>query len=247
VLIWFSYGHVRNVLMLPISILLRFLRVDFHLLHLRVGADLLLLALIALGLRRALAAAGQVEAKAALLNGAMNMASIVLVLSAALRIMLKTGNIGPSAQAVGLPRAQSFSPTTEASSLPDVYWIVLDGYGRQDVLSVLYAFDNAQFIAFLTELGFSVAERGTANYTQTTLSLPSTANMVYLPELLADIGVDRASVEDLPPRLRNSAIRTFLEEMGYTTVAFETGYLRTEILDADLYIKPPANGAYSDA
>ncbi|HET6824190.1 MAG TPA: hypothetical protein VFH34_16175, partial [Anaerolineales bacterium] len=42
-------------------------------------------------------------------------------------------------------------------SRPDVYYIVLDGYGRQDILQTLYEFDNSSFLNDLSARGFYVA------------------------------------------------------------------------------------------
>ena len=47
---------------------------------------------------------------------------------------------------------------------PNIYYIILDGYARADVLRDLYGFDNSEFIADLQERGFFVAHRSTSNY-----------------------------------------------------------------------------------
>jgi hypothetical protein len=44
---------------------------------------------------------------------------------------------------------------------PDVYYIILDGYGRQDVLQREYGFDNSEFINALQSRAFYVARRTT--------------------------------------------------------------------------------------
>ncbi len=65
---------------------------------------------------------------------------------------------------------------------PDVYFIVLDGYGRSDVLEDVYGFVNDQFIAALGQRGFQVPERSYANYSSTASSVSSTLAMEYLVE-----------------------------------------------------------------
>ena len=67
---------------------------------------------------------------------------------------------------------------------PDIYYIILDGYARSDVMSKLFGFDNEPFLKRLEQKGFYVARRSTANYCQTPLSLSSSLNAVYLNDLI---------------------------------------------------------------
>src|SRR5688572_19610664 len=43
---------------------------------------------------------------------------------------------------------------TSTESRPDIYYIILDGYGRQDILQALYGFDNSSFLNELSARGF---------------------------------------------------------------------------------------------
>ena len=58
---------------------------------------------------------------------------------------------------------------------PDIYYIILDGYGRSDVLK-RYGYDNSPFLNSLRDLGFVVAECAQSNYAQTKLSVSSSLN-----------------------------------------------------------------------
>ncbi|MFO7937958.1 MAG: sulfatase-like hydrolase/transferase [Kiritimatiellia bacterium] len=69
---------------------------------------------------------------------------------------------------------------TAFEDLPDIVFMVLDGYGRQDVLKDVYNFDNAPFIDFLTTNNFYVAKESRANYTFTMLSIASAFNGAYI-------------------------------------------------------------------
>ncbi len=82
-------------------------------------------------------------------------------------------------------RAEAAPATPDREAHPDVYYIILDGYAREDVLRQLYGFDNRPFLDALTERGFYVADRARSNYAQTRLSLPSSLAMEYLPEMPA--------------------------------------------------------------
>ncbi len=63
--------------------------------------------------------------------------------------------------------------------LPDIYFVILDGYARADVLKHDYAFDNGAFLDWLHRRGFYVAERSCANYPLTHLSLSATLSLHY--------------------------------------------------------------------
>ncbi len=67
---------------------------------------------------------------------------------------------------------------------PDIYFIVLDAYARDDVLKEMYGFDNTEFLAYLRNKGFYIAERSAANYCQTGLSIGSCFNLCYLDKLV---------------------------------------------------------------
>lgn len=114
---------------------------------------------------------------------------------------------------------------------PDIYYIVLDAYGREDVLQNMFGYDNSSFVEALRQRGFYVAECSQANYAYTNFSLTSSLNYEYLDVLnVAGSRVERTAL------LKHSALRGFLEENGYTTVAFPTGWAFTEWKDADLYL-----------
>jgi hypothetical protein len=124
---------------------------------------------------------------------------------------------------------------------PDIYYIILDGYSRDDTLQQFYHFDNASFLKALEGMGFYVARCARSNYGQTQLSLASSLNMNYvqaLDESYAD--PDRTTRVGLPGFIRHSQVRQILEDLGYQSVAFESGYYWTQVDDADFYLAPEA-------
>src|SRR6188472_659615 len=54
---------------------------------------------------------------------------------------------------------------------PDIYYIIVDGYARADVLQKYYDFDNSEFLAALGKRGFALNDHSRANYYWTFLSL----------------------------------------------------------------------------
>ena len=125
--------------------------------------------------------------------------------------------------------------TVESGMLPDIYYIILDGYARSDVLEEIYEYDNTNMISFLNERGFFVAEKSRSNYNQTALSLASSMNLEYVNYLSETMGVDSKQREELATLIKRSLIRDLLEAEGYEFIAFESGYERTEIRNADYY------------
>lgn len=134
------------------------------------------------------------------------------------------------------PDSSELDMVLGSETRPDIYYIILDGYGREDFLKQNYGFDNQEFITYLKNTGFFVAEQSHTNYNQTALSLASSLNLQYINELTHQIGVSDDSRQPLADLIRNSQARSILGEMGYHFVAFSSGYNATEIQDADLYI-----------
>jgi hypothetical protein len=112
---------------------------------------------------------------------------------------------------------------------PDVYYIILDGYGRQDVLLDQYGFDNSGFVNGLRTRGFYVAQCSQSNYAHTLYSLSSSLNYDYLDTLGAANDAQRIAL------LKHGAVRAAFEARGYNVVAFPTGWSMTEWTDADIY------------
>jgi len=118
---------------------------------------------------------------------------------------------------------------------PDIYYIILDAYGRDDVLQEMYALDNTAFLKRLADMGFYIARCSRSNYTQTQLSLASSLNFDYIQNLGEYISGQTTRV-GLDKMIHHSAVRQALKQLGYRMVAFETGFKYTQVEDADLYL-----------
>jgi hypothetical protein len=91
----------------------------------------------------------------------------------------------PASAALGHKQQTPIPPValTVPKEAPDVYYIILDAYGRDDTLRDFYGFDNGPFIADLEKRGFVVPRQSRSNYLYTILSLPSSLNLDYLDGL----------------------------------------------------------------
>ena len=119
---------------------------------------------------------------------------------------------------------------------PDVYFFLLDGYGRADQLEQTIGFDNARFLEALTRRNFQIHDEAVAAYPVTFLSLASTLSMDYpaVPGELEDHTPFLDAVEG-----DNEVVEAF-HRLGYE-FAFATDYSSFDCGEqVDLCIEPPA-------
>lgn len=121
-------------------------------------------------------------------------------------------------ESITTPSTISTLPNT---SLPDIYYIILDGHGRTDTLATYYDYDLTPFTNELEEMGFYVAEKSNTNYARTALSLLSTFNYNHLTDLSDKLS--GVSLE-LWQATESSLFYNRLKEAGYTTIAISTGH-----------------------
>jgi len=127
-----------------------------------------------------------------------------------------------------------------SESRPDIYYIILDGYGRQDILQALYEFDNSSFLNGLSSRGFYVAEESSSNYIQTMLSLSSSFNLDYLQSLKAE-GTRIENRGDLVSLVQNNKVRSVLAQNGYQLISFRNEYKAT-IPSAEIFYDESQSG-----
>lgn len=135
----------------------------------------------------------------------------------------------------GWPAAgTAFETGAPPKKLPDIYYLILDGYGRGDVLREIYGFDNSEFLARLRARGFFVAERSAANYSQTFLSLSSSLNARQHTWL------QRGSVprQALLEALRHNSVLKTLKSLGYRQVSYYSNFRWTDFTECDEYRRP---------
>lgn len=121
---------------------------------------------------------------------------------------------------------------------PDIYYIILDGYARSDVLQSEYGLDNTQFIRALEDLGFRVAQYSRSNYSQTHLSLASSLNFSYLDSLVERQGAESGNRAGLIRMIQDSRVAHILRQHGYQLVNFASGYEGVGLKNADRQLGP---------
>jgi hypothetical protein len=159
---------------------------------------------------------------------------ITLAVMPTTRLLVHLANTESTSGA--LPQFANEASSAVNERTPDIYYIILDAYGRQDVLSELYHYDNSEFLQALEQRGFYVASASASNYMQTLKSLSSSLNMDYLDDFLQENN-GRLSVKDATGLIVNSRLRRFLSDRGYKTVAFGTSF--EDFSKVDIFLKPP--------
>lgn len=133
----------------------------------------------------------------------------------------------PAADAV-IAGSLSEAPRGAVAPERDIYYVVVDGLGRRDVVEEFYEVDLAPFADDLTARGFYVAERARANYAQTFLSLASALNMTYLDAIAAEVGVSAEGRQPLMYLIQQNALMRAASRAGYRVIAVGSDYMATE-------------------
>ena len=132
------------------------------------------------------------------------------------------------------PGAWDEQPLNDASR-PDIFVLLADAHGRQDVLRDAYGYDDTPFITGLEADGFEVASSSSANYYYTEYSLASMFTSSYLatlnddPEPAFQNALARHTIEANPafPLLRRA---------GYEITVISSGYEHLGLRSADQFV-----------
>lgn len=163
----------------------------------------------------------------------LNAASVILIALSLITVIQTNSRIQRSVKRNNSP-AKLTSTAQSQESLPDVFYIILDGYGRADELERVFGIDNQPFLSRLEDSGFLVCSDSYANYCQTEISLASSLNMGYIEDFLQpseNATVDRAVLDQ---RIDESVVAKEFKEQGYLYVGITTGFPALEFKSADI-------------
>ncbi len=119
---------------------------------------------------------------------------------------------------------------------PDVFYIILDGYGSNSTLKNSYSFDNERFLTSLKERGFYVADDAKSNFCETEISLASSLNFVGtegLPHPQNNTSLDRMFLDKMVDQ--SMAAKVF-RGYGYNYYAVTTGFPSLAFDSADFVL-----------
>lgn len=132
-----------------------------------------------------------------------------------------------------LPR-DSNPPLNE---LPDIYLIILDGYGRADVLEKYYGYSNKEFVQFLKSNGFFVPSASKSNYPRTIFSLFTLFNMQYIQQSAPHIR-GRTPWQFITPFIEEGHLQATLKDLGYTQIRVENNWVIEQNMQSDITLAP---------
>lgn len=235
-LLFFSYGHLRG---LCAALLSDFLVIANPTAGSAVDPNRLLLPLWGVTTGAAVTLVLRSRRSLARTSLFLNRVGTALLVLPLLTIALHRPALlaGPAKAAPGKQQAPSSAPRPAAAktaTTPDIYYIVLDAYGRQDVLQTFYGYNNEPFLRALEKRGFYVARQARANYCQTPLALASSLNLDYVPAVVPRPAQQAQDESALTQRIDASAVAGFLRARGYRYVSISTGTPQTRVQTADV-------------
>ncbi|HEY9075224.1 MAG TPA: hypothetical protein VIO61_01685 [Anaerolineaceae bacterium] len=141
----------------------------------------------------------------------------------------------PQSPAGRRPPAGRIQPASNVQR--DVYYILVDGYSRGDLLRSEFNLDNQAFLDQLKSLGFVIPACAQSNYANTILSMASTLNMNYIDAL--GYSYEQLVNEDyetmLAPLVKNSQVAQKFKAAGYQVITFKSLYGFIDMPNSDVY------------
>lgn len=116
--------------------------------------------------------------------------------------------------------------------LPNVYYIILDGYPDARTLERVYDFDNIEFLSYLDERRFFVPADSHSNYAKTVPSMTSALNMAYLVDHAKydNESLNRDFSLDIKLMFWDNEIMKVFADNGYSTVNIKSGYRTVDLI-----------------
>lgn len=225
-MLFYSYGHFENLLG----------NFSWRLGGLYLGPTKILLAVWLLLIIASLIWPRRISANQTGWSRFFNGFAVILIVTTLVRLLpmlLEKEQARPSLQTLA-----AAAPAALADK-PDIYYIIMDEYVRQDVLQSIYGYDNTPFLTALRERKFFIADSANSNYGVTGLSMVSALNMNYVEDLshvTSGHQIRRLYYEKIP----NSTLLQTLRTFGYKIASISTGIWFTKIPDADYVLASPS-------
>jgi len=145
---------------------------------------------------------------------------------------LSPDEVNTIAQLRGERDAEAHLRQLPPSEMPDIYYIIFDGYLRSDYLKEYFGFDNGPFLLELEQRGFYIIDSSRSNYLNTNYSLNTSLNLVYFHDF------QRKIFNKSKYNLYTNYLHDFLKDFGYKTVVFDSGTGDTNDQEADIFVSP---------
>ncbi|MBU1670108.1 MAG: LTA synthase family protein [Actinobacteria bacterium] len=160
----------------------------------------------------------------------LNTVAVTLAVLTLAGVVLNAGESKPAPRPreTEVAAAASEGERPPVGELPDVYYVILDGYASNESLQEFYGFDNSDFTDALQERGFYVTGSSRSNYLQSRLSLASSLNLEYINYLTEDLGADSRRAGVLNAMIEDNGLERFLRSRGYRYAFFGSNWSGTK-------------------
>ena len=157
-------------------------------------------------------------------TGNLNRFGGILVVLAVAIVALHVPRVERITPAVFSDTVPDSAAQTGIDQMPDIYFLVLGGYGRSDMLRSVYGYDNTPFIREMESRGFREVGLSMSNYNSPVLSLASCMNMEYLQDLVTDPKARAsASLLSVAELFHHNRVYNYLKRRGYELIALPPG------------------------
>ena len=173
IFLFFSYGHYYELLY-PQRIPIIRVRFDHNFYK--------WFSLIALGL--SFWRLKKLKASPDKLSSLLNIVALCLIVMPVYKIIISGGQ----EHKVDLKKQDSV--LNQPKEGPNIFFIVADAYGRNDVLKDLYNFDNSKFLNALEKRGFYIAENSISKLRSDRFVTSINTNMTYLDSFAQEVGLE---------------------------------------------------------
>jgi len=168
----------------------------------------------------------------------LNVVAIILILIPSITIgVSKIKTLSIENDEVYTATQEEVYDTGSQENLPDIYYIILDGYASSNTLKEFYDYDNSDLDNFLLDNNFYVASKSTSNYPNSFLSMSSSLNMEYINYLSDTLGKESNDRSVPYKMIEDSKVMNYLKLKGYKIIHFSSGWGPTNYnQNADLNI-----------
>ena len=154
----------------------------------------------------------------------LNAISIILILIPIINISIYEIKTGYRGKDIAFDIKEGYAESDNQENLPDIYYIILDGYASSNTLKEFYNYDNDGFTEFLREKGFYIADKSVSNYHASYLSIASSLNMEYINYLSDIAGIESKDQTLTHGMIRNNKVAHFLKSRDYDFIHFSSGW-----------------------
>lgn len=135
-------------------------------------------------------------------------------------------------------QSEGISKKAEFTTNPNIFHMVLDGYGSHETYEAIFDYDNSPFLDELRALGFVVFDDVVTPFNQTLPTMASILNGAYVEKPEDGEGAEEYR-RRLAAAIRTSRVSSLFRESGYAITQSDPGLTQLHIEGASLLPRRP--------